>query len=104
MPVVESALIAKGAVKGFALAKKAKLGAKAQKALKVGFRWVKGALGTVQSIKKGENGYTVTSKDGQTYTSKGVFGGPKEATSESNELMKYAPYIIGGLILLTMKK
>ena len=75
---------------------------KAGQALKKGFQWVKGALGKVQNIQKTKEGYTVTTKSGETYSAKG-FSKTGEAP-EGNELMKYAPYIIGALILLTMKK
>ena len=101
MPVLASAVaVGKSA---FALIPKTKESRKkAGQALKKGFSWVKGALGKVQNIQKTKEGYTVTTKSGETYSAKG-FGKPSEAP-EGNELMKYAPYIIGAIILLTMKK
>jgi hypothetical protein len=101
MPVLATAVAA--GKTAFSLIPKTKEGRKkAGQALQKGFSWVKGALGKVQSIQKNKEGYTVTTKSGETYTAKG-FGKPSEAP-ESNELMKYAPYIIGALILLTMNK
>ena len=101
MPVLATAVAA--GKTAFSLIPKTKEGRKkAGQALKKGFSWVKGALGKVQTIQKTKEGYTVTTKDGESYSAKG-FSKPSEA-SEGNELMKYAPYIIGGLILLTMKR
>lgn len=73
--------------------------------LKKGFKWVTAGLSKIKSINKTKTGYTVTSgNDEQTKSfSFGGFGKPS-APDETNDLMKYAPYVIGGILLLSMKR
>jgi len=73
--------------------------------LKKGFQWVKGGLSKIKSINKTKTGYTVTSGDDETTKtfSLGGFGKPSP-TVETSDLMKYAPYVIGGILLLSMKR
>ena len=73
---------------------------KAAEKLKTGFQWVKKQAGKLATFKKTEGGYSVT---GKTFDFKApAFGGGDEANQ--SELMKYAPYIIGGILLLSMKR
>jgi len=73
--------------------------------LKKGFQWVKGGLSKIKSINKTKTGYTVTSGDDEETKSFsfGGFGKP-DSSNETNDLMKYAPYVIGGILLLSMKR
>ena len=72
---------------------------KAAEKLKSGFQWAKKQAGKLASFKKTDSGYTVT---GKTFDFKAPqFGGKDEP---QNDLMKYAPYVIGGILLLSMKR
>ena len=72
---------------------------KAAEKLKSGFQWAKKQAGKLASFKKTEDGYSVT---GKTFDFKAPkFGGQDEP---QNDLMKYAPYVIGGILLLSMKR
>jgi hypothetical protein len=72
---------------------------KAAEKLKSGFQWAKKQAGKLASFQKTDSGYTVT---GKTFDFKAPqFGGKDEP---QNDLMKYAPYVIGGILLLSMKR
>jgi hypothetical protein len=72
---------------------------KAAEKLKSGFQWAKKQAGKLATFKKTEGGYSVT---GKTFDFKApTFGGADEPQSD---LMKYAPYVIGGILLLSMKR
>jgi len=72
---------------------------KAAEKLKSGFQWAKKQAGKLATFKKTESGYSVT---GKTFDFKApTFGGQDEP---QNDLMKYAPYVIGGILLLSMKR
>ena len=72
---------------------------KAAEKLKSGFQWAKKQAGKLASFKKTEDGYSVT---GKTFDFKSPnFGGKDEP---QDDLMKYAPYVIGGILLLSMKR
>ena len=73
---------------------------KAAEKFKKGFQWVKKQAGKLGTVKKTEAGYKITGKSLD--IDAGLFGGKK--TQEPMDWMKYAPYLIGGLVLLTMKK
>lgn len=72
---------------------------KAAEKLKSGFQWAKKQAGKLATFKQTEGGYSVT---GKTFDFKAPqFGGKDEP---QNDLMKYAPYVIGGILLLSMKR
>lgn len=72
---------------------------KAAEKLKSGFQWAKKQAGKLASFQKTDSGYTVT---GKTFDFKAPqFGGQDEP---QNDLMKYAPFVIGGILLLSMKR
>jgi hypothetical protein len=72
---------------------------KAAEKLKSGFQWAKKQAGKLATFQKTDSGYTVT---GKTFDFKAPqFGGKDEP---QNDLMKYAPYVIGGILLLSMKR
>jgi hypothetical protein len=98
MPLLATALTAGKAA--FSLIPKNKEARKkAAEKLKSGFQWAKKQAGKLASFKKTESGYTVT---GKTFDFKAPqFGGKDEP---QNDLMKYAPYVIGGILLLSMKR
>jgi|SaaInlStandDraft_1057018.scaffolds.fasta_scaffold17284_3 hypothetical protein len=98
MPLLATALTAGKAA--FSLIPKNKEARKkAAEKLKSGFQWAKKQAGKLASFKKTESGYTVT---GKTFDFKApTFGGQDEP---QNDLMKYAPYVIGGILLLSMKR
>jgi hypothetical protein len=78
---------------------KAEARKKTAEKLKSGFQWAKKQAGKLASFKKTEDGYSVT---GKTFDFKAPkFGGQDEP---QNDLMKYAPYVIGGILLLSMKR
>ena len=104
MPLVATA-VAAGKTAFALLPKDKESRQKAAEKLKKGFQWVGKGLSKIKNIKKTETGYTVTSgedDEARTFSFSGF--GKTDNTPKDNELMKYAPYIIGGLILLTMKK
>jgi len=72
---------------------------KAAEKLKSGFQWAKKQAGKLATFKKTEEGYSITGK-------KFDFKAPQFGSKEEpqTDLMKYAPYLIGALILLNMKK
>ena len=98
MPLLATALTAGKAA--FSLIPKNKEARKkAAEKLKSGFQWAKKQAGKLASFKKTESGYTVT---GKTFDFNAPqFGGKDEP---QNDLMKYAPYVIGGILLLSMKR
>jgi hypothetical protein len=98
MPLLATALTAGKAA--FSLIPKNKEARKkAAEKLKSGFQWAKKQAGKLASFKKTDSGYTVT---GKTFDFKAPkFGGQDEP---QNDLMKYAPYVIGGILLLSMKR
>jgi len=98
MPLLATALTAGKAA--FSLIPKNKEARKkAAEKLKSGFQWAKKQAGKLASFQKTDSGYTVT---GKTFDFKAPsFGGQEEP---QNDLMKYAPYVIGGILLLSMKK
>jgi hypothetical protein len=98
MPLLATALTAGKAA--FSLIPKNKEARKkAAEKLKSGFQWAKKQAGKLASFQKTESGYTVT---GKTFDFKAPqFGGKDEP---QNDLMKYAPYVIGGILLLSMKR
>ena len=98
MPLLATALTAGKAA--FSLIPKNKEARKkAAEKLKSGFQWAKKQAGKLASFKKTEDGYSVT---GKTFDFKAPkFGGQDEP---QNDLMKYAPYVIGGILLLSMKR
>jgi hypothetical protein len=72
---------------------------KAAEKLSSGFQWAKKQAGKLASFQKTDSGYTVT---GKTFDFKAPqFGGKDEP---QNDLMKYAPYAIGAILLLSMKR
>ena len=72
---------------------------KAAEKLKSGFQWAKKQAGKLATFQQTESGYSVT---GKTFDFKApTFGGQDEP---QNDLMKYAPYVIGGILLLSMKR
>lgn len=98
MPLLATALTAGKAA--FSLIPKNKEARKkAAEKLKSGFQWAKKQAGKLASFQKTDSGYTVT---GKTFDFKAPqFGGKEEP---QNDLMKYAPYVIGGILLLSMKR
>jgi len=98
MPLLATALTAGKAA--FSLIPKNKEARKkAAEKLKSGFQWAKKQAGKLATFKKTESGYSVT---GKTFDFKApTFGGQDEP---QNDLMKYAPYVIGGILLLSMKR
>jgi len=98
MPLLATALTAGKAA--FSLIPKNKEARKkAAENLKSGFQWAKKQAGKLATFQKTDSGYTVT---GKTFDFKAPqFGGQEEP---QNDLMKYAPYIIGGVLLLSMKR
>jgi hypothetical protein len=98
MPLLAAALTAGKAA--FSLIPKNKEARKkAAEKLKSGFQWAKKQAGKLATFKKTESGYSVT---GKTFDFKApTFGGQDEPQSD---LMKYAPYVIGGILLLSMKR
>lgn len=98
MPLLATALTAGKAA--FSLIPKNKEARKktAEK-LKSGFQWAKKQAGKLATFKKTESGYSVTGKKFD-FTAP-TFGGKEEP---QNDLMKYAPYVIGGILLLSMKR
>ena len=98
MPLLATALTAGKAA--FSLIPKNKEARKkAAEKLKTGFQWAKKQAGKLATFKKTESGYSVT---GKTFDFKSPqFGGKEEP---QNDLMKYAPYVIGGILLLSMKR
>jgi len=98
MPLLATALTAGKAA--FSLIPKNKEARKkAAQNLKSGFQWAKKQAGKLATFQKTDSGYTVT---GKTFDFKAPqFGGQEEP---QNDLMKYAPYIIGGVLLLSMKR
>ena len=98
MPLLATALTAGKAA--FSLIPKNKEARKkAAEKLKSGFQWAKKQAGKLASFQKTDSGYTVT---GKTFDFKAPsFGGQEEP---QNDLMKYAPYVIGGILLLSMKR
>ena len=98
MPLLATALTAGKAA--FSLIPKNKEARKkAAENLKSGFQWAKKQAGKLATFQKTDSGYTVT---GKTFDFKAPqFGGQEEP---QNDLMKYAPYIIGGILLLSMKR
>lgn len=98
MPLLATALTAGKAA--FSLIPKNKEARKkAAEKLKSGFQWAKKQAGKLASFQKTDSGYTVT---GKTFDFKAPqFGGQDEP---QNDLMKYAPYVIGGILLLSMKR
>ncbi len=98
MPLLATALTAGKAA--FSLIPKNKEARKkAAEKLKSGFQWAKKQAGKLASFQKTDSGYTVT---GKTFDFKAPqFGGKDEP---QNDLMKYAPYVIGGILLLSMKR
>jgi len=77
---------------------------KAGERLAKGYQWVKDGLLKISSVKKTDKGYSVTYGDNKTFETQGIFGAKKQEQQETMDWAKYAPYIIGGLILLNMKK
>jgi hypothetical protein len=80
---------------------------KAAQSLKKGFQWVKSGLAKVQSLQKTKTGYSVQTTDGQTYTASGKMftaSGKADTEATQSELMKYAPYIIGAIVLMQVFK
>ena len=98
MPLLATALTAGKAA--FSLIPKNKEARKkAAEKLRIGFQWAKKQAGKLASFQKTDSGYTVT---GKTFDLKApVFGGKEEP---QNDLMKYAPYAIGAILLLSMKR
>lgn len=98
MPLLATALTAGKAA--FSLIPKNKEARKqAAQKLKSGFQWAKKQAGKLATFQKTDSGYTVT---GKTFDFKAPqFGGKEEP---QNDLMKYAPYVIGGILLLSMKR
>ena len=98
MPLLATALTAGKAA--FSLIPKNKEARKkAAEKLKSGFQWAKKQAGRLASFQKTDSGYSVT---GKTFDFKApTFGGQDEP---QNDLMKYAPYVIGGILLLSMKR
>jgi len=98
MPLLATAITAGKAA--FSLIPKNKEARKqAANKLKSGFQWAKKQAGKLATFKKTDSGYTVT---GKTFDFKAPqFGGQEEP---QNDLMKYAPYLIGGILLLSMKR
>ena len=98
MPLLTGALAAGKAA--FSLIPKNKEARKrAAENLRSGFQWAKKQAGKLASFQKTDSGYTVT---GKTFDFKAPqFGGKDEP---QNDLMKYAPYVIGGILLLSMKR
>jgi len=98
MPLLATALTAGKAA--FSLIPKNKEARKkAAEKLKSGFQWARKQAGKLASFQKTDSGYTVT---GKTFDFKAPqFGGKEEP---QNDLMKYAPYVIGGILLLSMKR
>lgn len=73
---------------------------KAAQKLKTGFQWVKKQAGKLATFEQTPGGYKVT---GKTFDYKApVFTGGEE--EKQMDLAKIAPWVIGGLILLNMKK
>lgn len=111
MPLISTALTAGKAA--FALVPKDKETRKKRaEQIKKGFSWLGRGLSKIKGIKRTEQGYSVTYEgqsngSGKTASSKTLdisgFGAKKEQ-SETIDYMKYAPYVIGGLILLNMKR
>ena len=98
MPVLASA-IAAGKAAFSLIPKNKEARKKAAEKLKSGFQWAKKQAGKLASFQKTDSGYTVT---GKTFDFKAPqFGGKEEP---QNDLMKYAPYVIGGILLLSMKR
>jgi len=98
MPLLATALTAGKAA--FSLIPKNKEARKkAAEKLKGGFQWAKKQAGKLASFQKTDSGYSVT---GKTFDFKAPqFGGKEEP---QNDLMKYAPYVIGGILLLSIKR
>jgi hypothetical protein len=67
--------------------------------LKSGFQWAKKQAGKLATFKTTEGGYSVT---GKTFDFKAPKFGDKD--EPQNDLMKYAPYAIGAILLLNMKR
>lgn len=102
MPVVETAFLAKTATKGFALARKAKLGQKALGALRKGFGLLKD---------KAKDAKFVATEKGFTLTAPGISAQGGQASSQAGRVAysapgsaNYLPYIIGGAVLLMLMK
>jgi len=85
---------------------------KAAENLAKGFAWIKRGASKIQGVSKTATGYSIkyatadgtdAGKTGGTGTFD-VTGFGKKPQEETGDMMKYAPYIIGGLLLLTMKK
>lgn len=98
MPLLTTALTAGKAA--FSLIPKNKEARqKAAQRFSKGFGLLKKGLSNLGSFKKTDTGYSITGKD---FSFKApIFGTPKE---EQSDLMKYAPYIGGGLLLLMLMK
>jgi hypothetical protein len=78
---------------------------KAAEKISKGFKWVTAGLSKIKSVNKTKTGYTVTSGDDEETKSFSFGGFGKPSTpDETNDLMKYAPYLIGGILLLSMKR
>lgn len=77
---------------------------KAAERVSKGFTWVKSGLQKISSVKKTDKGYSVAYGDGKTFETSGIFSGGKKQEEQPMDWMKIAPYAIGALILLNMKK
>jgi len=98
MPLLATALTA-GKTAFSLIPKNKEARKKAVEKLKSGFQWARKQAGKLASFQKTDSGYTVT---GKTFDFKAPqFGGKEEP---KNDLMKYAPYVIGGILLLSMKR
>jgi hypothetical protein len=99
MPLLTGALAAGKAA--FSLIPKNKEARKkAAQSLKTGFQWVKKQAGKLATFEQTPTGYKVT---GKTFDYKApTFSGGEE--EKQMDWAKIAPWVIGGLILLNMKK
>ena len=111
MPVLATA-VAAGKTAFALLPKNKESRRKAAQNLSKGFAWIKRGVSKIQGVSKTATGYSVKYSTGDGTTAgktsgTGTFdvtGFGKKPQQESGDMMKYAPYIIGALLLLTMKK
>jgi len=103
MPLLATALTAGKAA--FSLIPKNKEARKkAAEKLKSGFQWAKKQADKLATFTKTEQGYRVTGKTFDFKTPSFSGQGFADEDEPQNDLMKYAPYVIGGILLLSMKK
>ena len=73
--------------------------------IKKGFKWVTAGLSKIKAVNKTKSGYKVTTGDDEETKSFSFGGfGKQDDSGETKDLMKYAPYVIGGILLLSIKR